>query len=154
MVSFRLLLTQTKFYVYREKDGQFEQEYIEGNPWLEYNIHQIAETLQQLLTALRNNHNFGEEEELCIDMIGCADEVRNQQVKKLLAKQMREYTELTGLILKVMKALSKDAALHIEDFGINYDGLSYIMKQGELLQNDFQLLSYTVSVDCLMEHVS
>ena len=152
MVSFRLLLTQGKFYVYREKDGTFEQEYIDGNPWMEYDSHQIVENLHQLLTALKNNHNLDETDPLRINLIGCADEIRNQQVKKNL-KNLGDYTPLLSLLPKIMRTLSDDATLHITDFGINYDGLSYVMREGDLEQNDFQLLAYTVSVDQLMKHV-
>jgi hypothetical protein len=152
MVSFRLLLTQKKFYVYREKGGTFEQEYIDGNPWMEYDSHQIVENLRQLLTALKNNHNLDVEEQLQINLIGCADDIRNQQVKKCLEDQMGEYTPLLALLPKIMRALSEDTTLHIAQFGINYDGMSYVMRDGTLEQNDFQLLAYTVSVDQLMEH--
>ena len=114
MVSFRLLLTQKKFYVYREKGGTFEQEYIDGNPWMEYDSHRIVENLRQLLAALKNNHNLDEEEPLQINLIGCADDIRNQQVKKWLEDQMGEYTPLLALLPKIMRALSEDTTLHIE----------------------------------------
>ena len=153
MVSFRLLLTQKRFYVYQKRDGALEREYIDGNPWMAYDGHQMAEHLQHLLAILKNNHNLDEEEKLHIDLIGCADDVRNQQVKKQLADQLEDYIELSSVLPKLMRVLSENAALHIEDFGINYDGLSYIIRQEEWEQDEFRLLAYTVSVDHLMEHV-
>ena len=56
-------------------------------------------------------------------------------------------------MLKVSSSLERDKNLHIFEYGINYDDKQYLVKNENVVKNEFSLLSYTLTDDMLMKFV-
>ena len=49
--------------------------------------------------------------------------------------------------------MERDKNLHIFEYGINYDDKQYLVKNENVVKNEFSLLSYTLTDDMLMKFV-
>lgn len=143
-MKFHLVIEKSKFYVYQFINDRFEPEYINGNPFWNYEVHAINDATANLLTALANANNLDDTNDIEVSVILNSDRVRNVNVMKALDGHVREELPLENILIRVIKALEKNAGLKITDFGINYDGDSYILREGKLEKMPYSLLAYTV----------
>lgn len=130
-----------------EKDGQkFNIEYIEGHDAFPYNPRNAADDINDYLEALSNEKNLGTKAKLEFDVLDSVDEYCNTAVFHVLEGENyvnRRYP-INVALEEVIKKLSKDKKLLIDEYGINYDGNSYKIQNGKLVKREFDLLAYTV----------
>lgn len=151
MLKFRLIISKDKFYIYRKKSDRIELEYIDGNAYIEYSMHQLTNDVLKMLDILRDNNNLETTDDIRFQVIGSADSIRNRMIQKLLQKNLVEYIDLESLLKNILTKLNENPSLMISKFGINYDGNSYYMEDGKISRQKFNLLSYTFSIDQIGE---
>lgn len=158
MKKFYLIIGKDKFLVYHKNKNAFELESIDGNLYVKYDIHRINSDMQNLLEALQNAYNLETMEELKFVVMPNSDPLRNSIIEKALSGETEQASyiyskyELKDILLKAIQRLSKDKKLHISEFGINYDGDSYILMDGILKQGEYSLLGYTIEQERLIDY--
>ena len=152
-MQFYVVIGKSAFFVYRKNGENFEPEYIDGNPYYRYILHNIKSSAKQLLTALVDINNLDNENELELAIIENSDRVRNVNVEQALEQCIKERIKLDTLLLRLLQDLSEDKSLYIDEFGVNYDGECYVIRNAALERSRYSLLAYTVNQDMLMSYV-
>ena len=148
-----MIIGKNAFFLYRKNDKNFEIEYIDGNPYYQYILHEIKLYAEQVLTALVDINNLDDKNEIELIIIENSDHVRNVNVEQVLEKYIKERLKLDTVLLRIMHDLLEDKNLYIKDFGINYDGECYILENNILKRDNYSLLAYTINQDMLMKYV-
>lgn len=152
-MRFYVVIGKGAFFVYRKEDKKFEPEYIDGNPYYRYILHEIKSSAKQMLAALADINNLENENEIELAIIENSDRVRNVNVKLALENNVKEVIKLDTVLFRVIHDLLKDKSLYIDEFGVNYDEESYVMRSNALERSNYSLLAYTINQDILMNYV-
>ena len=81
------------------------------------------------------------------------DKIRNHNVEVMLETRLKRRIALNDLILRAISDLSKDPLKHISDFGVNYDGSSYILRDGDLEKRSYSLLALSIDQNLLLQYI-
>ena len=152
-MDLHMVIGKNAFYLYRRKNNGFEIEYIDGNPYRHYDTHSIKADLENLLETVADTNNLNSADEIFFTVIENADKIRNANVEQVLGNRIKEKISVNDILIRAFNALAQDKNLHIKDFGINYDGASYLFKNGRLKKDSYSLLAYNVGQEKLMEFV-
>lgn len=152
-MRFYVVIGKGSFFLYRKDNKKFEPEYIDGNPYYRYILHEIKASVKQMLITLADINNLDNENEIELVIIENSDRVRNTNVKLALKNYIKETIQLDTLLLRLIHDLLKDKSLYIDEFGINYDEDCYIMRSNTLERSNYSLLAYTVNQNMLMNYV-
>lgn len=148
-----MIIGKNAFYLYRRTNNGFEIEYIDGNPYRRYDTHSIKNDLVNLLDTVADTNNLNSSDEIEITLIENADSIRNKNVEQVLENRLKAKISVDDVLIRAVIALAENKDLHIYEFGINYDGASYIFRNGKLEKNSYSLLAYNVGQEKLMEYV-
>ena len=148
-----MIIGKNAFYLYRRNGNGFEIEYVDGNPYRHYDIHSIKSDLEDLLATVADTNNLDNANEMEFAIIENADNIRNTNVEQVLGNRIREKISIDDVLIRVVNSLAKDKDLHINEFGINYDGISYVLHNNDLQKSSYSLLAYNVSQEKLMEFI-
>lgn len=151
-MHFYMIIGKSAFYLYRRADSGFVVEHIDGKPYCHYDVHSIKSDLQKLLGSL-SRANDVYDDEISFSVIENADRIRNVNIETFLENRVKEKIPLNNILVRAVKSFVEDETLHIDEFGINYDGASYILRNNILHKNSFSLLAYNVSQEKLLEFV-
>ena len=148
-----MIIGKNAFYLYRRNGNGFEIEYVDGNPYRHYNTHSIKSDLENLLETVADTNNLDNANEIEFTIIENADNIRNTNVEQVLGNRIKEKMSINDVLIRVVNAISRDNELHINEFGVNYDGSSYILHNGELQKKPYSLLAYNVEQEKLIEYI-
>lgn len=152
-MDLHMIIGKNAFYLYRRKNNGFEIEYIDGNPYRHYDTHSIKSDLANLLETVADTNNLDSTDEIFFTVIENSDPIRNKNVEQVLENRLKEKISVDEILIRTVNALSQNKDLHINEFGINYDGSSYIFRNGKLEKSSYSLLAYNVGQEKLMEYV-
>ncbi len=152
-MDLHMIVGKNAFYLYRLSAYGFEIEYVDGNPYKHYNIHSIRFDLENLLETVADTNNLNNSNEIKIILIGNSDPIRNKNVEQVLGNRIKAKISVNDVLLRAVKDLARNRDLHIGEFGINYDGTSYLFKQGRLEAKPYSLLAYNLEQEKLIEYV-
>ena len=148
-----MIIGKNNFYLYRRTNNGFEIEYIDGNPYRHYDTHTIKSDLANLLETVANTNNLDSANEIYFMLIENSDHIRNSNVEQFLENRVKEKISINDILNRAINSLAGNKDLHIGEFGINYDGSSYILRDGKLQQNPYSLLAYNVRQEELMKFI-
>lgn len=146
-MKFFMIIERNAIYTY-EKNGQhYDLQYIEGSKSFSYSMSSIYENINEYLDALANEKNLGTKAMLEFDVLESSEEFCNIGVINALEGYIEKKYNINEAIEMVIKKLSKDKGLMIDHYGINYDGYSFLLVDGQIQKGEFDLLAYTVHSD-------
>ena len=152
-MDFYMIVGKNAFYLYRRTAFGFEIEYIDGNPCRNYDTHRIKADLKNLLETVADTNNLDSADEIFFTVIENADPIRNKNIAQVLGNRIKDKFSVDEILTRAVNSLAQNKNLHIDEFGINYDGNSYLLKNGRLKKNSYSLLAYNVGQEKLMEFV-
>ena len=148
------LLVKNKYMVLFEKNGNsIERIYVEGNPTYSYDIKNIAGEIRNLTQIIVNEYNLESVAEIQLMVINNENEVIADCVSRATAEVVDAEWKIEEIMETVLQKLSKDDALCIDKYGLNFDGKNYIVTSGEIAKSDFSLLGYPISDDELVKYM-
>ncbi len=152
---FFMIIGKELLYICRERNGALEPVYIHGNQYQQYNPYSntIKDDIRKILEAVADQHNLDAADGIDISLVENADRVRNENIKKALSGNLKRTIPLNDVLLRLVNSLRGKKELHIDDFGINYDGDSYILRNGQLQRSAYSLLAYTVKPEEFRAHI-
>lgn len=153
MQLFYLIIGKDKLFLYEKDNGRAVKQYIEGNAYFSYDINKADSDVKRMLDLLVNEYNLDTVAELEFIVLENDDDIRTNKIEQVLSDYIIENLDLRSTLLKIMKTLNKDKKLYINEFGINYDGMSFYIKNNKLEKSEFNLLSYTLQEDTLMKYI-
>ncbi len=146
-MKFFMIIGKDDLYVYEKEGSQYKKQFIEGNPSFSYELSNIQEDIKEFLELLANEKNLGEKTKLEFDVLENENKVYTNAVIKSLQGCVSQRIDSSEIIKMVFNELKKDKKLQIEQYGINYDGVSYKMENQKLIKGEFDLLAYTICAD-------
>lgn len=152
-MDLHMIIGKNAFYLYRRTNNGFEIEYVDGNPYRHYDTHSIKSDLANLLETVADTNNLDSTDEIFFTVIENADFIRNKNVEQVLENRLKGKISVEEILIRTVDSLAKDKDLHINEFGINYDGASYLFRNEKLEKNSYSLLAYNVGQEKLMEYV-
>lgn len=147
-MEFYLIVGKTSFSLFTVNKHSFEQIYIDGNPYVKYMLPNIKDKVTLLVNKLANIYNLDETTDISIILIENSDRVRNVNVKNVLGDKVTKSISINSLIEKYIYE-NNDAA--ITEYGVNYDGETFVMHNGKIQKQPYSLLGVRVEVDTLMK---
>lgn len=153
MQTFYLLIGKSNLYVYEKKDNTYERLYIEGNPEYAYDLNSDKTSIEQLMDELVNEYNLDTKAEIDFIVVDNEDRIVSEVMQKVLGEYQSKVYEIDFLMKLVAGKLQRDSKMMIDKFGINFDGKNYLLSDGGIVKNDFNLLGYTLNEDDLMKYI-
>ena len=129
-------------------DRSFEQVHIDGNPYVKYMLPNIKNEVTLLVDKLANIYNLDGRTDISIVLIENSDRVRNVNIKTALGDKITKSISINSLIEKYIHE-NNDTA--IAEYGVNYDGETFVMNDGKIQKRPYSLLGVRIDVDKLMK---
>lgn len=138
MSKYCLIVNQDRLHVFEQTPSGYKMMEPEGRDSLPFDQSRAGEAVGKLENILAKN-----ERPLFI-MIASGNKVLNKAFQNALGDKLEKTIRLEGLLINCLKNLGQNHANCIDDFGVNYDGRSYNLKDGRLVESSFSLLAYTI----------
>lgn len=143
-MKFLVIIGKKKLYAYEQEENELKRQYIEGNPYYEYDIQHCKEDIAAFMEALANEKNLLVDNEFKFDILENTDQLCTKLVLNAMGEHVGVKYSITEVIKMLLERLAKDRTLYTDVYGINYDGASYRLEKGKLVQAPFDLLALTV----------
>lgn len=154
MQQVKIIICKDEFFVF---DGT-EQISIDGNLSFEYSVNRVQEDVARFLERLAYYYNLQSPSELNVLLITNEDDSITEAVKNAFdgqekAAHIEGVCEIDDSIADVMRQLSEDKTQHIDEFGVNFDGVNYMFKDNALEKQPFSLIGRTIDVAKLVNPI-
>lgn len=153
MQKIYMLIGREKLFLYEKEGDRYIPQYIEGSLGYGYSISTAKQDIKKLLNILTDEYSLNTEAELEFVVLENENDVYSRVIQDVLGDLVVQELELGRLLYKIISNLQKDEKLHIEEFGVNFDGKNYIEKKSKLFKRNFSLLGYTVGEDEFMKFI-
>ena len=140
MQKFFMIIGKNKLNVYSTNGGQWEKQYFEGNPEFEYEVNNARHDIEKMFELLVSEYNLDSKAELEFSVLCNEDSVYNDVIERCMKEYICEKKELKQV--------------EIDNYGINFDGKHYMLKDGVITKGKFDLLGYTVSEDSIVKYIA
>lgn len=150
-MKFFIILGNNALYTYEQKEQQFEPQFIEGSNAFTINAGNVCEDIASYLQILANEKNLGTIAKLEFDVLESSITNYNTEIMAALAGHINKTYPLENTLKIVIKKLLRDKKLMIDLYGINYEGHSYKVKNNRIIQEEYDLLGYTVHGNDIVE---
>jgi len=143
-MEFLVSIEKNKLRTYERKNGHFEPFYIEGDEFFSYDVTSIKQDVDAYMNSIVHEKNLADAS--CIELLVLEnfDELLNSKFNKAWGDHVRNAYRVHDLMEKAFNALQGNKELRIPEYGINYDGFSFLLKNGKIEKSDFDLLAYTI----------
>ena len=154
MQKFFMIIGKNKLNVYSTNGGQWEKQYFEGNPEFEYEVNNARHDIEKMFELLVSEYNLDSKAELEFSVLCDEDSVYNDVIERCIKEYICEKKELKQVLTELFQKLGKDEKIQIDNYGINFDGKHYMLKDGVITKGKFDLLGYTVSEDSIVKYIA
>ena len=105
------------------------------------------------MNVLKENNNLSDSDELRFFVLESSDTVRNEVVMSRLGDTLAHRYSVFAAIERALNDIGNDPKEYLE-FGLNYDGHSYMIKQGTTNVGEFNLLALTVEPQMMLKYMA
>lgn len=152
-MQFLLVVCEKGFCTFERNGGKWTILFVEGNELFPIDGGRVKDCCESYMAALANEKNLSNKNMLEFDVLECSDKILYKKVLNALNGLVKKTYDLNSTMRYVIEKLSADTSLRIKEFGVNYDGFSYMVQNGELFKNEFNLLAFSISgktiVNCM-----
>ena len=154
MQKITIIICKDEFFVF---DGN-EQIYFDGNESFPYRENRVIKDIEKLLFKVVQIFNLESAKDLSVCIVTNKDASITEFVKLAFTEQeygtnVASFIEARCVIKKAIQQLLNDSALHIAEFGMNFDGVNYFLKDGRLEKLPFSLLGYQLKVGDFAKYI-
>lgn len=150
-MKYLLVICKNAISTYEAVGNSFVPQMIEGNKKYYYNVNTINDDINMYLQALANEKNLGTVARLEFDVVEGSDVFCNNAIINVLERYIEKKYDINAAIAKSIGKLSRDKNLLIEQYGVNYDNISYIVIDNEIKKQPYNLLAYRLEPDDLID---
>ena len=145
-MKFLLIIGNSVMHTYEEKNNGYSIQCIEGNDTFPVSGNSISEDILSYLKLLANEKNLNSIEQLEMDVLGGPNVTYNARIIKVLEEYVHIPNKymIEDIILEIIDKLGKEKEMMIDKYGVNYEGYSYVKRNGVLNKGEFDLLAYTI----------
>lgn len=151
--TFYVIIKKNYLSIYEKNQKSYERVYLGGNSEFVYSVNSAKDYIEKILNMIVEEYNLDTIGEIDLIVIDNEDDIVSDAILNALGENVKERINIEKLMLKVSSSLERDKKLHIFEYGINYDDKQYLVKNENVVKNEFSLLSYTLTDDMLMKFV-
>ena len=153
MQTFYVIIKKEYMSIYEKKGSSYEKVYLGGNPEYAYSVNNAKEHANRFLEMIVEEYNLDTVGEIDFVVIDNEDEVISNAMLEAFGQSVKNRINIEKLILEVATSMGRDKKLRIFQYGINYDGKRYLIKDKSVVKEEFCLLSYTLTDDMLVKFI-
>lgn len=150
-MEFLVSIEKDRLRTYERVKGTFEPFFIEGGECFFYDGSSIKQEVETYLSALVREKNMESPDGIELIVLENSDELLNLKFSRAWDKHVKKVFLIGDMMWKVLCALRDDKELRVSEYGINYDGFSYVIRKGKIEKSDFDLLAYTIHAKNLID---
>lgn len=151
--TFYVIIKKNYLSIYEKNQKSYERVYLRANSEFAYSVNSAKDYIEKILNMIVEEYNLDTIGEIDLIVIYNEDDIVSDAILNALGENVKERIDIEKLMLKVSSSLERDKNLHIFEYGINYDDKQYLVKNENVVKNEFSLLSYTLTDDMLMKFV-
>ena len=153
MQTFYVIIKKDYLLIYEKKGDVYERVYLEGKLEYAYSVNSAAKDCARCLNTIVNEYNLDTMGEIDLIVIDNEDEIIANAMSDAFGENVKKRIKIEKLMSEVSANIGRDKKLRISEYGINYDGKKYLVRDGKVEKEEFSLLSYTLTDDMLMKFV-
>lgn len=144
-MEFLLVFDNEKIHIYNVENN-YARYYFSGNDFVFYDKNNIELALNSLSNELSKAFSISVPD-IKYSILGVATEAINNKFIEKAGTKVKKIYYVDDIIGTIMEKLIGKDNLMIDEYGINYNGRSYRVVDGDIIQYNFSLLGYTISDD-------
>lgn len=110
---------------------------------LPYQQGHLKETIKRLIKDLLEGYNLSDENDLSFLLYENIDSLITSTARQALAHHCVSSTPVSRILVNLIRFLNTRKELCIKEYGVNFDGVNYVMSNNSQIQErDFSLLGY------------
>ena len=153
-MNFFLIIGRNKLYTYVKNASQIEPQFIEGSNYFQVNFGNISGDVSSYMETLANEKNLGTIAKLEFDILENSNSKFSAEVIRAFGENVKSVYHLNEVLENVMNKLLRDKKLMINEYGVNYDGYSYKLKNNTVVKEEYDLLSKSIYCDDIVERTN
>ena len=153
MQTFYVIIKKDCLSIYEKNVNSYEKVYLGGNPEYAYNVNSAKDYVNRFFEMIIEEYNLDTIGEIDFVVIDNEDEIISNVMLAALGQSVKRQISIENLMLEVLDSLGRDLKLHISQYGINFDGKKYLVKDKRVVKEEFCLLAYTLTDDMLIKFI-
>ncbi len=150
-MEFLVSIEKDKLRTYERVKGTFEPFFIEGGECFFFDGASIKQEVETYLSSLAREKNMESPDGIELIVLENSDELLNMKFSRAWGEHVKKVFQVGDMMGKVLNALQGNKELRVSEYGINYDGFSYVIRKGKIEKSDFDLLAYTIHAKNLID---
>ena len=126
--TFYVIIKKNYLSIYEKNQKSYERVYLRANSEFAYSVNSAKDYIEKILNMIVEEYNLDTIGEIDLIVIDNEDDIVSDAILNALGENVKEH-------------------------GINYDDKQYLVKNENVVKNEFSLLSYTLTDDMLMKFV-
>ncbi len=153
MQTFYIIIKKEYLTIYEKNGNTYERVYLGGNPEYAYCVNSAKDYADRCFEMLMEEYNLDTIGEMDLIVIDNEDDIISDAMLEAFGDNVKQRISVEKLILEILGRLGRDKKLRIPDYGINFDGKKYFIKDKKVVKEEFSLLSYTLKDEMLMKFI-
>lgn len=153
MQTFYVIIKKNHLSIYEKNGNSYEKVYLGGNPEFAYSVNSAKDCTKRFFDMIVEEYNLDTIGEVDFIVIDNEDDIISNAILEAFGENVKKRIDIEKLMSEVSSGIGRDKKLRIFEYGINYDGKKYLVKNEEVVKEEFSLLSYTLTDDMLMKFV-
>ncbi len=148
------VVNKNRIYLYKHLESRYIVQSINGNLYYEFHEKNITNNVDSLLKLLCDEYNLESSEGLTIDILESNSSKNTSVILSTISKQASaKRINLESTMLKILMKLQKNDQLMVGLYGINYEGVNYLLENKNIKTSEFNLLAYSLEVEELIKYL-
>lgn len=151
MLTFYVIIKKECLSTFGKNGSSYEKVYLGGNPEFSYSLNSAKDYVSRFFDMIIEEYNLDTIGEIDFVIIDNEDEIISNAMIDAFGDSVKKRISVENLMVEVSAGIGRDKKLHISEYGINFDGKKYLIKDKKAVKEEFNLLAYTLSDEMLVK---
>lgn len=153
MQTFYVIIKKDYLTIYEKNGNSYEKVYLGGNPEYPYSVNSAKDYINRFFEMIIEEYNLDTMGEIDFVVIDNEDVITTNAMLTAFGQSVTKQISIENLMEEILASIGRDKKLRISEYGINYDGKKYLVKDEKVVKEEFSLLAYTLSDDMLIKYI-
>lgn len=153
MQTFYVIIKKDYLSLYEKNGNVYEKVYLGGNPEYFYSVNNAKDYVNHLFEMIIEEYNLDTIGEIDFIVFDNEDVIISNAMLEAFGQSVKERISIEHFMMDVSDSLGRDKKLHISEYGINFDGKNYVVKNRQIVKEEFSLLAYSLNDEMLIKFV-
>lgn len=153
MQTFYVIIKKDYLTIYEKNGNSYEKVYLGGNSEYTYSVNSAKDYVNRFFEMIIEEYNLDTMGEIDFVVIDNEDVITTNAMMMAFGQSVAKQISIENLMEEILASIGRDKKLRISEYGINYDGKKYLVKDKKVVKEEFSLLAYTLSDDMLIKYI-